>query len=168
MNKILWLFSGNLASTYLFFSLSNLRVFFFILRTPRDVNGAPVLNLRAYNAVVSHGTPLFPAGITEPTFVKVPKEPVGKIGVNERALDILGNKGVNKSVSQPEDLFLKTQNELARKTARLQEEEALKECKRKAHEKRQINILSREVERLRGEAIEKEKEILTLRQKYPS
>jgi hypothetical protein len=134
-------------------------------RTPRNSNGEPVLNPRAYDKV-ANGIPLFPTDRPPMRELKKKPPPVAKIGIDDKLYDVLGNKIAAATSAQPKDLYMLAQATAEMKAARRNEAEKLKQCKDRAHAQRQMKLLETEARLLREASDKREQELQTLRQTY--
>lgn len=133
--------------------------------TPRAADGEVVLNPNAFYAVVG-GVPLFPSNYTyEPSKTITHPNATGKIGIIENRYDTLGNKGIEKAVAQPEDLYKRAKEEQDRKNAAQREKDKLRESKLQVSLQRKEKDLEAEILGLRRLMEAKELELKFLRKK---
>ena len=133
--------------------------------TPRAADGEVVLNPNAFYSVVG-GVPLFPSNYSyEPSKVVTHSNATGKIGIIETKYDTLGNKGIEKALAQPEDLYKRAQEEQDRKNAVQREKDKLRESKLQISLQRKEKDLEAEILLLKRQMESKELELKYLRKK---
>ena len=133
--------------------------------TPRAADGEVVLNPNAFYSVVG-GVPLFPSNYSyEPSKIITHPNATGKIGIVENKYDTLGNRGIEKAVAQPEDLYKRAKEEQDRKNAVQREKDKLRESKLQVSLQRKEKDLEAEILGLRRQLEAKELELKYLRKK---
>lgn len=133
--------------------------------TPRAADGEVVLNPNAFYSVVG-GVPLFPTNYSyEPSRTVTHSNATGKIGILETRYDTLGNKGIEKAIAQPEDLYKRAKEEQDRKNAVQREKDRLRESKLQVSLQRKEKDLEAEILFLRRQMESKELELKYLRRK---
>ena len=134
--------------------------------TPRDRDGAPVLAPSQYGAIIG-GRPLFPKD-RSPVHIPLPKETIGKIGVHDARYTVLGNKGLNQTFAQPEDLHARAAADHERKMKTQREADLKGTLKMTVDAKRHAAILEKQIDSLRSQLAEKEKELKILKDNFLS
>ena len=110
--------------------------------------------------------PLF-TGDEGPTRPCKPRpEPLGKIGVLSETRAILGNRDESFRPAQPDDLYRLAQATAQHKANIKAEQDYLLECKRRAHAKRQLQVLELEVAEMRASSTQKERDMARLRAEF--
>lgn len=129
--------------------------------TPRQINGDPVLNPNAHGTNI-HGFPLFPKDHHLTLKLRPSKKlTTGQIGVPDDKYLILGNKDedIMGASAQPVDLFRKTQEEKARKSAAKDMQAELVRCQTEVKVQRQQVRLAQTIARMKADIDKKEREL---------
>ncbi|RYH29017.1 hypothetical protein EON65_10015 [archaeon] len=132
--------------------------------TPRDSRGEVVMNPKNFSTI-TNGLPILReySDTDTATMRRKKAEPLqGKIGVNERKYEVLGNTGMNLSPSQPQDLFMFSTTINQQKLQKQEERAKISEYVAKEKAKRYEKDLAREIHFLQQQVEEKAKKLTLL------